>query len=61
MIKKIKHLELFAGIGGFRSAIDLYCKDNKLISECVGFSEIDKYAVKSYKANFYLFPSINRL
>jgi len=52
MIKKIKHLELFAGIGGFRSAIDLYCKDNNLISECVGFSEIDKYALKSYKANF---------
>ena len=52
MNKQIKHLELFAGIGGFRRAIDLFCEDNKLISECIGFSEIDKYAVKSYKANF---------
>ena len=31
MKKTLKHLELFAGIGGFRRAIDLYCKDNNLI------------------------------
>lgn len=49
-MKEIKHLELFAGIGGFRRAIDLFCNDNKMKSECVGFSEIDKYAVQSYKA-----------
>lgn len=53
MKKKVfRHLELFAGIGGFRKAIDLYCQDNNLISKCVGFSEIDKYAVKAYKANY---------
>lgn len=44
------HLELFAGIGGFRRAIDLFCEDNNEESVCVGFSEIDKYAVQSYKA-----------
>ena len=44
MNKQIKHLELFAGIGGFRRAIDLFCENNKLTSECIGFSEIDKYA-----------------
>jgi DNA (cytosine-5)-methyltransferase 1 len=52
MKKTLKHLELFAGIGGFRRAIDLYCKDNNLISECVGFSEIDKYATLTYKSNY---------
>jgi DNA (cytosine-5)-methyltransferase 1 len=52
MKKSLKHLELFAGIGGFRRAIDLYCKDNDLISECVGFSEVDKYATLTYKSNF---------
>jgi DNA (cytosine-5)-methyltransferase 1 len=52
MSKTLKHLELFAGIGGFRKAIDLYCNDNKVISKCVGFSEIDKYATISYKANY---------
>lgn len=44
------HLELFAGIGGFRRAIDLFCADNNVDSICLGFSEIDPFAVKSYKA-----------
>lgn len=48
----IRHLELFAGIGGFRKAIDLYANDNNLISKCIGFSEIDKYANLTYKANY---------
>lgn len=49
-MKELKHLELFAGIGGFRRAIDLFCVDNNIKSKCVGFSEIDTQAVKSYKA-----------
>ena len=49
-MKEFKHLELFAGIGGFRRAIDLFCKDNNVKATCVGFSEIDKYAVQSYKS-----------
>lgn len=48
----LKHLELFAGIGGFRKAIDLFCADNNIVSDCVGFSEKDKYANLTYKANF---------
>jgi DNA (cytosine-5)-methyltransferase 1 len=45
----MRHLELFSGIGGFRRAIDLFCKDNNVLSECIGFSEIDCNAVKTYK------------
>lgn len=48
----IKHLELFAGIGGFRQALEILCKDFKLQSSNVGFSEIDSYASRTYKANF---------
>lgn len=48
----IKYLELFAGVGGFRSAIERAAKLNNIKSECVGFSEIDQYATKTYKANF---------
>lgn len=52
MKKTLKHLELFSGIGGFRKAIDLYCKDNNIESKCIGFSEVDKYATTTYKANY---------
>jgi DNA (cytosine-5)-methyltransferase 1 len=48
----LNHLELFAGIGGFRQAIELLGKDFSIKNNCVGFSEIDSYATKTYKANF---------
>jgi DNA (cytosine-5)-methyltransferase 1 len=56
---KIRYLELFAGVGGFRSAIERAAKFNHMEAECVGFSEIDKNAVKTYKANFV--KSLNEL
>ena len=43
-MKNIKHVELFAGIGGFRQGIDLFAKDNAFNSICLGYSEFDKYA-----------------
>lgn len=48
MIKnnRIKYLSLFTGIGGF----DLPLRE--LGFECVGWSEIDKYAIKTFEANF---------
>ena len=45
----MKHLELFAGIGGFRRALDLLTQDEILPFQCVGFSEIDDKAKKTYK------------
>lgn len=48
----MKHLELFAGIGGFRKAFDLFGNDNRLNVRCVGYSELDSYANKTYTANF---------
>jgi len=46
------HLELFAGIGGFRRALDLVGHDLHIPMECVGFSEIDRNASRTYLANF---------
>ena len=40
----MKFLELCAGIGGFRQALE------NLGCECVGWSEIDKHAIKLYSA-----------
>ncbi|MGL5831476.1 MAG: DNA cytosine methyltransferase [Candidatus Altimarinota bacterium] len=39
-------IDLFAGIGGFRIALE------NLGGKCIGFSEIDKEATNTYKANF---------
>lgn len=48
----MKHLELFAGIGGFRRAFDILTKDGFANFDCIGFSEIDNKAVTTYKANY---------
>jgi len=45
----MNHLELFAGIGGFRRALDLLTKDGVLSFNCVGYSEIDQQAKQTYQ------------
>ena len=42
---ELKYFSTFSGIGGFELGID-----NK--AECIGFSEIDKYAIEIYKKHF---------
>lgn len=44
----MKFLDLFAGIGGFRLGME------SLGHECVGFCEIDKYAVASYTSMYLI-------
>lgn len=48
----MRHLELFAGIGGFRMAMDYLQRDGVAEFRNIGFSEIDKNAVNTYKANY---------
>jgi DNA (cytosine-5)-methyltransferase 1 len=43
---KFKFIDLFSGIGGFHIAM------NQLDGECVFSSEIDEYAIETYKQNF---------
>ena len=52
---KLKDLSLFAGIGAFEKAL----KNIGIQYELVGFSEIDKYAVKSYCAIHDVDESMN--
>ncbi len=49
----MRHLELFAGIGGFRRAMDLLSHDGVMRFDCVGFSEIDAKATATYCANYH--------
>jgi DNA (cytosine-5)-methyltransferase 1 len=51
-MERIKFIDLFCGIGGFRTAMDQACIENDLIPECVFSSDIDKYCQDSYEANF---------
>ena len=48
----MNHVELFAGIGGFRRAMELIALDMGFPIDTVAFSEIDKNAITTYKANY---------
>lgn len=45
----MRHIELFAGVGGFRQALTLLGRDFDIEQETVAFSEIDQNATKTYK------------
>lgn len=51
-MEKLRFIDLFCGIGGFRIAFEDACRENNLLSECVFSSDIDKFAQDSYEANF---------
>jgi len=51
-MEKIKFIDLFCGVGGFRIAMDEACRENNLIPECVFSSDIDTFCQDSYEANF---------
>lgn len=46
----MKHIELFAGVGGFRQALTLLSNDFKIEQKTVAFSEIDYSATQTYKS-----------
>ena len=48
----MRYIELFAGIGGFRKATELLSRDFNIPFQCTAFSEIDLYAIKTYKADY---------
>ncbi|MDR0659857.1 MAG: DNA (cytosine-5-)-methyltransferase [Prevotellaceae bacterium] len=51
-MEKIKFIDLFCGIGGFRQAMEEACHENNLIPKCVFSSDIDLFCQESYKANY---------
>ncbi len=56
----LKIIDLFAGVGGIRLGFEQAFKNVK----CVFTSEIDKYAIMTYKANFetdYIFGDITKI
>ncbi|MFM6006821.1 MAG: DNA (cytosine-5-)-methyltransferase, partial [Sphaerospermopsis kisseleviana] len=52
MLKTIKFIDLFAGIGGMRLGLEKACENSGIKSECVFTSEIKTSAIKVYQDNF---------
>lgn len=52
MIKQVKFIDLFCGIGGLRLGFEDACRDLKINSICVFSSEIKSAAIKVYQKNF---------
>ncbi len=50
--EKIRFIDLFCGLGGFRVAIAQVCRQKNLESDCVFSCDIDKDARAIYHANF---------
>lgn len=54
---KLRFIDLFCGLGGFRIAFEQACAAQGRQSECVFSSDIDPWAQKSYAANFGHLPA----
>jgi DNA (cytosine-5)-methyltransferase 1 len=50
--EKLKFIDLFCGIGGFRVAFEEACEENDIQAQCVFSSDIDKFCQDSYEKNF---------
>ncbi len=50
--EKLRFIDLFCGIGGFRVAFEEACQEKGIKHECVFSSDIDKFCQISYEANF---------
>ena len=49
--RKIKFIDLFAGLGGIRLGFEQACKEKGIETECVLTSEIKPYAIETLKYN----------
>lgn len=50
--EKIRFIDLFCGIGGFRIAFEQACEEANIKAQCVFSSDIDTYCQDSYESNF---------
>lgn len=51
MKRKLRFIDLFAGIGGIRKGFELACADSGIDTECVFTSEIKEHAIKVLQQN----------
>ena len=51
-MKHVRYFSMFSGIGGFELGIEQAAQELGLTAECVGYSEIDKAAIRTYEEHF---------
>jgi len=51
--KKVKFIDLFAGLGGTRIGLEMALREAGHNPECVFTSEVKKHAIEAYKKNFH--------
>ena len=51
-MKTVRYFSMFSGIGGFELGIEQAAVDLGIKAECIGYSEIDKHAIATYKEHF---------
>ena len=52
MSKQLNYIDLFSGIGGMHLGLKQAAKKYKKKVNCLFYSEIDKYCIKTYEENF---------
>lgn len=48
----VRYLSLFSGVGGFELGLDAAGEELDIDFECIGYSEINKWAIKVYENHF---------
>jgi len=48
----IRYFSMFSGIGGFELGIEAAAHELGIAAECVGYSEIDKHAIRTYEEHY---------
>jgi DNA (cytosine-5)-methyltransferase 1 len=51
-VPSVRYLSLFSGIGGFELGLQSAGEKLGIEFECVGYSEIDKWAIRTYESHF---------
>ena len=51
-MKHVRYFSMFSGIGGFELGIEQAARELGITTECVGYSEIDKAAIRTYEEHF---------
>ena len=51
--RKVRFIDLFAGIGGIRKGFELACEEKGFTTECVFTSEIKPHAIDVLKQNYF--------